>query len=303
MTEETVTPLSTVEAMCRDFEGTSWRSPRTIRFYREELATIIRRMEEGGHAKLPQDITAEDVKWLLDLMAEYHLTVSTRKGYISALRTWTRYYGNNVVSEMQIRWPVDTRPNADWLTVEQAKELLELEKDPSQDFVVHCELCLGMRRVEVLRLRPESFHEDHVEILGKGSMGGKPRIMPYHRDTMRVYSRYMEYRNAAIALVRTHRADVEVPESMMLYARGMTLKTYTSKGTGIDAMLKGLADQLGVHFSNHTLRRTFGREMFRCGVEVATIAKMMGHESTETTLKYIGVDLDDMSEAMKAFAL
>ena len=38
--------------------------------------------------------------------------------------------------------------------------------------------------------------------------------------------------------------------------------------------------------------------MYRAGVEVATIAKILGHESTEVTLKYIGVDLDDMRGAM-----
>ena len=30
---------------------------------------------------------------------------------------------------------------------------------------------------------------------------------------------------------------------------------------------------------------------------------MMGHESIDQTLKYIGVDLDDMNSAMQSFAL
>ncbi len=71
----------------------------------------------------------------------------------------------------------------------------------------------------------------------------------------------------------------------------------------LDEMLKPLGEQIGVKFSNHTLRRTFGRTMYRSSVEVATISKMMGHESIDQTLKYIGVDLDDMCSAMKAFAL
>ena len=58
-----------------------------------------------------------------------------------------------------------------------------------------------------------------------------------------------------------------------------------------------------MRFFNHTLRRTFGRTMYRSGVEVATISKMMGHESIDQTLKYIGVGLDDMSSAIQAFAL
>ena len=84
----------------------------------------------------------------------------------------------------------------------------------------------------------------------------------------------------------------------------LRLRAYAGKGTGIDRMLKGLGARIGVPtVSNHTLRRTFGRTMFRSGVEPAVIAKMLGHSSIEQTLRYIGVDGDDMDAAMKIFKL
>ena len=295
--------MSSVECMIREFKAKSWRAPRTLRFYRDELSTIIRTLERGGRHTFPWDITEEDVKWLLDDYIKRNLTVSTRRGYISALRTWTEYYDNDVVRRMKIRWPADMRPNVDWITQAQAKELLAIPKTPAQDLVVHCELCLGMRRVEILRLRPDSFRGSHVEILGKGSQGGKPRSMPYHRDTDRVVDRYLRYRKALIETVRMQRPNAVVPESLMIWARGSKLHEYGVKGSGIDEMLKPLGEEIGVKFSNHTLRRTFGRTMYRSGVEVATISKMMGHESIDQTLKYIGVDLDDMNSAMQTFAL
>lgn len=295
--------MSSVECMIREFKAKSWRAPRTLRFYRDELSTIIRTLERGGRHTFPWDITEEDVKWLLDDYIKRNLTVSTRRGYISALRTWTEYYDNDVVRRMKIRWPADMRPNVDWITQAQAKELLAIPKTPAQDLVVHCELCLGMRRVEILRLRPDSFRGSHVEILGKGSQGGKPRSMPYHRDTDRVVDRYLRYRKALIETVRMQRPSAVVPESLMIWARGSKLHEYGVKGSGIDEMLKPLGEEIGVKFSNHTLRRTFGRTMYRSGVEVATISKMMGHESIDQTLKYIGVDLDDMNSAMQTFSL
>ena len=303
MSRRPATPMSSVECMIREFKAKSWRAPRTLRFYRDELSTIIRTLERGGRHTFPWDITEEDVKWLLDDYIKRNLTVSTRRGYISALRTWTEYYDNDVVRRMKIRWPADMRPNVDWITQAQAKELLAIPKTPAQDLVVHCELCLGMRRVEILRLRPDSFRGSHVEILGKGSQGGKPRSMPYHRDTDRVVDRYLRYRKALIEAVRMQRPSAVVPESLMIWARGSKLHEYGVKGSGIDEMLKPLGEEIGVKFSNHTLRRTFGRTMYRSGVEVATISKMMGHESIDQTLKYIGVDLDDMNSAMQTFSL
>lgn len=64
-----------------------------------------------------------------------------------------------------------------------------------------------------------------------------------------------------------------------------------------------MVPEVGFEFSNHTLRRTFGRAMYRSKVPLATIAKILGHESTDVTLTYIGVDLDDMSVAMSQFVL
>ena len=294
---------SSVEAMCRHFAQKTTRSERTIRFYREELRAVIKELEYGGRHTLPWEIDEEDVRWLLDRYIEKRLAVSTRKGYCSALTTWTKFYGNDIMSTMEIKWPQDMRPKVDWLSEEQARQLLAIEKTPIQEIIVHCELCLGMRRIEVMRLRPDSFKGTHVEIMGKGPQGGKMRSMPYHRDTQHALDRYMEFRDSLIRTVRLQRPKAEVPDTLLIWGRGKALHEYCDKATGIDEIMKDLSAQVGIKFSHHTLRRTFGRTMFRSGVNVATIAKMMGHESTEMTLRYIGVDLDDMNNAMRSFVL
>ena len=69
-----------------------------------------------------------------------------------------------------------------------------------------------------------------------------------------------------------------------------------------DKVIVPLRERLGFHFANHTLRRTFGRRLFHAEVPVETISKFLGHESTVETLKYIGVNLDDMDEGMAKLA-
>lgn len=282
---------------------TSWaetpKSPRTITHYREHCLLVVAALREGERNTLPWLITRLDVKWLLEEYERRGLTIATRKNYIHALRRWTEFYDNYVVAGMGIRWPRDGRPNADWLDHDEAVALLRLPKTAPAELVVHCELCLGMRRIEVLRLTVDSFRGRYVEILGKGSLGGKPRLMPYHRDTKTVLDRYMNYRNGLIKAAR--RTKAEAPADLLIYRQKLTLKTYSD--SGIDRMLERLADELGYNFSNHTLRRTFGRVMYRSGVQPATISRMLGHESIDMTLGYIGVDLDDMNGAMQEFKL
>jgi len=260
---------------------------------------------------MPWKIDASDIKFLLDKFTEKGFTVSTRRGYMAAIRKWTTHYGNNIVKDMKIRWPADMRPNADWLTTHQAEKLITLPKSPMQELIVHCELCLGMRRIEVLRLKPNSFSGTYVDVLGKGMQGGKPRRVPYHRDTENVLRRYVNYRDALINLARSQfPVSTKVPETLLMWSRGNRLYEYSKKGVSIDAQLKSLGPDIGYRdISNHTLRRTFGREMYRSlskesgDLCLPVIAKIMGHDSLEQCMKYLGLDMDDMTRAMNKFAL
>lgn len=294
---------SALDLMCSEFTRTGCRSPRTIRAYREACNVVIKDLEAAGRDARPWMIRQEDIRYLMDTWQARNLSVATRKHYTTMMNTWMQHYGNDAVVKMRIRWPADMRPNADWITEEQAHALLSLDMTPTQALVVHCELCLGMRRVEVQRLRTDSFKGSYVEILGKGPMGGKPRSMPYHRDTCRILDRFLDFRRSIVAVARSADPDTVDPPTLLIYLKGLKLKEYAAKGTGIDEMLKDLGRAIGVEFSNHTLRRTFGRTMYRSKVPVATISKMLGHESPDQTLRYIGVDMDDMTEAMGVFRL
>lgn len=41
--------------------------------------------------------------------------------------------------------------------------------------------------------------------------------------------------------------------------------------------------------------------MYWSGVKIATISRMLGYESTNTALRYIGVNLEGMAKAMKLY--
>lgn len=297
------TPEDAIRIMLEHMERETSMAPRTIIFHRDELRPVVRRLEALGLPTMPWEITRADVVRLMDSMESEGLTVATRKGYVYSLRTWLEFYENDAMKGMRIRWPADMRPTVDWLTMEEALTVIRHPKTAIADMVIHCELCLGMRRIEVIRLRVDDFKGDRVEILGKGSMGGKPRAMPYHRDTARILGRWIRERDAIIERIRARRRDVQVPPELLIWGRGRRLSTFSAKGTGVDGLLDDVREETGIHFGNHTLRRTFGRTMYRSGVAPATISKMLGHDSIDTTLKYIGVDMDDMTAAMGAFGL
>ena len=155
---------------------------------------------------------------------------------------------------------------------------------------------------EVLRLRPEDIREDYIMVKGKGPLGGKPRRIPFHRDTARVMALYARHRDGLIAEARRrYPKSTVVPDSLIIRIHGGRLYEYEEDGWGWDkSFLIPLREACGFHFTNHTLRRTFGRALWQAGVPVETISKLLGHDTTEVTLRYIGVDMDHMRSAMEA---
>ena len=275
--------------------------PKTIKFYKDQTRCVMKIMSEVIPDVTPENIDAESLRTLVMYLREEY-AVATQKSYLVALRGMSEFYGNNVFKLNQIRFQRDIRPNVDWLTYEQAQAVINIWKMPLEDMIVALELLHGLRRVEIIRLRLKDIHFDrgYIDIRGKGSMGGKLRSVPMHPDFKRTFDRWMEERNAMIMAAEENRDD----DRLLVYLKGKRLGHYEElKGGAIDNHVKELSDRLGFHFSNHTLRRTFGRELFRSGVSIVIIATIFGHSSTSTTMDYLGLTLDDMSEAMEKFRL
>lgn len=297
-------PESSVTRMVEDLRRHSPLGARTISFYRENVRAVLHIMDVNGLHTMPREIDADDVWTLLNAMAGMRLAVATRRGYISALKKYCGHYDNHVIDGMNIRWPQDCRPKVDWLTPEETRILLGCEKTILQELVVHLELCMGMRRVEVVRLRMEDIHDDdadpYITAIGKGVQGGKFRKIPFARDTRDILDRYIAHRNGQIASARARfPASTVVPDNLVLWLKAGRLNAYSEEGWGLDkVVVDPLKRTTGIRFSNHTLRRTFGRTLWRAGISIDTISMIMGHESTEQTRRYIGTDMDSMQAAM-----
>lgn len=93
---------------------------------------------------------------------------------------------------------------------------------------------------------------------------------------------------------------VKVPDALLIYERGGHLYAY--KKTAIDNILVKLGVRVGFHFSNHDLRRTGGRLMSKSGIPIERISKVLGHRDIKTTIEYLGLNIDDMSESFEQYA-
>lgn len=72
---------------------------------------------------------------------------------------------------------------------------------------------------------------------------------------------------------------------------------------GVRMMLNELAACVGVeHVHPHKFRRTLATELARRGMPIQEIAKILGHESIETTMKYVVLNKDDIKSSYRRYA-
>lgn len=295
-----------IEQLCAYLKDEEYATYATIVHYESQISCVFKILKERNPDIMPYNVSKDDAKWLYKTMLERKYAISTISSYRYALKKICRFYGNSAADDAKINLPSNTRPNVDWLSESQVAKLLSVPKTPLQELVIHLELFMGLRRIEVIRLElshihyPSDEHNGYLYVLGKGHIGGKPRIVPFHCDTVRVINQYLEYRNSLIQKAKTLESDAFVPDNLLIWYKMGELNTYSQrKSTGIDCIINTVAKNAELKFSNHTLRRTFGRMMLTSGAaDRKTIKDLLGHENQEETDRYLGVIFKEMENAM-----
>ena len=266
---------------------------RSIKDYERAIHYCRDIVQDGGGPENPLKVSKENLRYLLD-----HLpgATSTRKWRWSIYAGYLKWCGNPAIGTIKQAWPHINRTNVDWLEPEQADAVREaaLQVDALTGLIVHLELDLCLRRCEVMRLRLRDIHKDSIDVLGKGRMGGKWRTVRLDLDSGAILGRWLETRQQLQNLT-------DGPQTDLLFVYQLDKKLVPYQRSALDYILERVSVQSGVPFKgHHTLRRTGGRMMWLENVPIETIASIMGHSSTQTTMSYIGVNLDDQGKALEA---
>jgi integrase/recombinase XerC len=148
-------------------------------------------------------------------------------------------------------------------------------------------LYAGTRIAEIRALDVDdvrlSARKGELHLVGKGE---KSRTVPVHAKL-----------REALAAWLAERPGKPGADSAALFTsvRG-TRMTTDAIADVIEAITR--AAGLDDHVTSHILRHTFGTELTRDGVDLVTVAELMGHASLETTRLYTRPSSDDMQRAV-----
>ena len=155
---------------------------------------------------------------------------------------------------------------------------------PIEKLIIHLELRLALRRFDMLNLTLGDVCKGHLVVHGKGN---KIRTVPFVNDSLIVFSDWMAFRNGIST-------DLSPDSPLLMIPR---YGTHKPGKTFVDNLVKDVCARSGIErsVSNHTLRRTCARMWYRAGVPLATISSLLGHADVKTTVKYLGLTMDDLN--------
>lgn len=156
----------------------------------------------------------------------------------------------------------------------------------ARDGAILALLCAGLRRFEVTLLDLSSFQdtEGRLRFIGKRN---KERIVPLPPGSLRMVKRWLKYRGTEPG-----------PLILPIDQRGRAAMRRCCENV-VPNVIASIGDSAGVeNFSAHDFRRTLISGLFDKNIDIVTIAKLVGHKSTNTTAEYDRRKEDAMARAV-----
>ncbi len=266
--------------------------PRAVDTYRRDLRRIV--------AWLGEDATVAELdaaRLALYQAERAHLSASTLRKTLTVVRSYATWCISVGLREddptQQFRWPRKTQPlpralSSDelqrldtWLTRtlptldRVAARLLQRDRR-----IVLLMLYAGLRRAEVVDLDWRDVDLPDGSLIVRGGKGGKDRALPIHP-------------RLAAELARTPKQDRR--GAVVRSVRGGGKLSHKTIGQLFERRLR----EEDLEISAHRLRHTFATRLARV-VDLRTVQELMGHNSLETTARYLETDLRVKQAAVNA---
>lgn len=286
------------------------RSPQTIRTYQFGLFIFHRYLNEELNISIRtftfKDCSVELVQEYLRYLKESkNNSAATRNLRLTTICSYLDYCSMRDISIEQIKIQIKKIKKAKLIQSEKAllsDEALEaILKQPKEnkigrrnrtmmivlyDTAIRCKELVQLKRQDVVLNR----HNPYMKIQGKGN---KERIVPISLKTQDHLKIYFEL------------YEVYEPQQLVFFTKIHGNIQQMSEGT-VECFIQQYADQarsksdIPERVYPHMFRRSRATSLYRNGVELVLISRILGHSSIETTKAYAIPSLEMMASAIES---
>jgi site-specific recombinase XerD len=150
--------------------------------------------------------------------------------------------------------------------------------------MVHLAYYMGLRPKEISRIKLKDVSLKKKELTLRERKGNNPTILPVPEDTIKAIAAY-------ISLAR--------PESNCEYLFLRFYAPYRSiKPVTVVTYISKAIKQSGILSSPYSLRHTYAQNLLNTGATIYEIKEMLGHQSIQSTKRYITIDIELMRRVL-----
>ncbi len=264
-------------------------SDRTRRTYAHALEDFhtwyVQTYDEPPDATL---LTAEEVReWRHHLATERRLAASTVNQRLAALKGLARHHGRElrVPGMKRVLPPVEPLNGRELgrLLAVAAGEDWQARRDAA---ILNLLARAGLRVGEVIALRPEdvTLSPRQGQVVVRAGKGLKERTVPLPKAAREALQTYLEVRPGWAG------------EHLFVSRTGRPLAA-----RDVQRLVEKTARRAGLkrRITPHMLRHTYATRALRRGVDLATLSRLLGHESLTTTARYLHPDRAQVAEMVE----
>ena len=266
------------------------KSDHTQKNYREDLLAFTAWYQTTFQERpdLRALAAAELREWKAHLRDDRHLEPRTVNRKLAALRSFLTWATDAGLAQ-EITAPKSLRqvpPPPRWLDRKQQRALIRAVErfgGARDECLVQLLLNTGIRVEEATALRwaDISIRERSGTLIVRKGKGRKQRSIPLNAEA-----------RAALTELRVI-APKRAPEVLHGQRGPLTIR-------GVQASLAKFGTYAKLEeCTPHVLRHTFGKNLADAGTPIQVIADLMGHESLETTRRYVQPGHDDLAAAVE----
>ena len=267
----------------------SLNGERTRKSYAAALEDF-RRWYVGSYGVEPDAsmLTDEEARdWRAFLATVRRLSAATVNQKLAALKGLVRFHGR----ELNVKGMKRVIPPVEPLNArELGRMLAAVEGDSWQEkrnvAILNLMARAGLRVSEVvnLRLKDVELNQRKGSVKVKAGKGLKERVVPLPLQARRALREYLGVRPESAG-------DLLFVSKTGKKMSARDVQRLVSKA----AWLAGI----GRKVTPHTLRHTYATRALRNGVDLATLARLLGHESITTTARYLHPDEAKVAEMVE----
>ena len=288
---------------------------KTIRSYGSELRKFFCWYEQTeGKDFSPTDITPimlmDYRSYLMNTLEQKPATVNKAIATSKTFFGWAieaKYLKVNPAEKVRMRrvqqntaprWLTDQEQNRLLYAIEAKKNEMKQTRDKA---IVETMRLAGLRVEEVSELKIDhvDFKQGYITVVdGKG---GKYRTVPLHSELKKALKSWLWFRTESDKA--PHRASKylfvsERSGQLTTRAIAFMLDAYLERCGLLERSEQG--EKLGGQHSVHSLRHTFCKSLVNAGVPIQNVAKLAGHDSIQTTLRYVEPLQQDLRKAIQS---